>query len=113
MKIYLPKDESAEARDYGAVRLSIVCLSYFLCGILDVLVGSMRGMGTSLTAMIGVLIGACGLRIVWVNTVFRLSPTLMTLYIAYPVSWFITDLVFLVLYIINKNRLVNGKRVMP
>lgn len=113
LKIYLPKAESAEARDYGAVRLSIVCLSYFLCGILDVLVGSMRGMGTSLTAMIGVLIGACGLRIVWVNTVFKLSPTLMTLYIAYPVSWFITDLVFLVLYIINKNRLINGKRVMP
>lgn len=113
LKIYLPKAESAEARDYGAVRLSIVCLSYFLCGILDVLVGSMRGMGTSLTAMIGVLIGACGLRIVWVNTIFKLSPTLMTLYIAYPVSWLITDLVFAVLYIINKNRLVNGKRVMP
>lgn len=113
LKIYLPKAESAEARDYGAVRLSIVCLSYFLCGILDVLVGSMRGMGTSLTAMIGVLIGACGLRIVWVNTIFKLSPTLMTLYIAYPVSWLITDLVFAVLYIINKNRLVNGKHVMP
>lgn len=113
LKIYLPDAKSADARDYGAVRLSIVCLTYFLCGILDVLVGSMRGMGTSLTAMIGVLIGACGLRIVWVKTVFKLSPTLMTLYIAYPVSWLITDMVFVVLYIINKNRLVSGKRVMP
>lgn len=75
---------------YGMIRLSFVCLPYFLCGLMDVLVGSMRGLGFSILPMIVSLTGACGLRVLWIFTVFRWNHSLEALFISYPISWFIT-----------------------
>lgn len=75
---------------YGMLRMSIICSSYFLCGLMDTLVGSLRGMGYSVLPMIVSLTGACGLRVVWVFTVFAYFHSLTALYISYPVSWAIT-----------------------
>ena len=66
--------------------------SYFLCGLMDVMVGSMRGMGYSFLPMIVSLIGACGLRVVWIFTVFQWHRSLFTLYLSYPITWTITAL---------------------
>ena len=66
--------------------------SYFLCGIMEVLANSLRGLGKSATAMIISFLGSCVFRIVWIMTVFKLNPTLTMLYIVYPISWFITPL---------------------
>ncbi|MBQ7839411.1 MAG: MATE family efflux transporter [Lachnospiraceae bacterium] len=79
-----------EVISYGLVRMSYVCVPYFLCGIMDVMVGSLRGMGYSVMPMLVSLTGACGLRILWIFTVFQLSPTLPTLFISYPVTWTVT-----------------------
>lgn len=72
----------------GMQRLTIIGTTYALCGIMDVLVGSLRGMGYSIMPMIVSLIGACGLRIIWLFTFFRMeqfhSPEMI--YITYPVS---------------------------
>ncbi|MFR0870283.1 MAG: hypothetical protein ACLSG5_02310 [Oscillospiraceae bacterium] len=54
-------------------RMMYVCGTYFLCGIMDVMVGSLRGMGYSVTPMIVSLLGACGLRLVWPGTVFQME----------------------------------------
>ena len=65
-------------------------LTYFTCGMMDVMVGCLRGMGYSIMPMIVSLLGACGLRILWIMTIFQSVRTLECLYLSYPVSWIIT-----------------------
>lgn len=73
----------------GVLRLNIICSSYFLCGVMEVLVGQLRGLGYSLVPMIATLASICLLRIVWVFTVFAANPTIPVLVLCYPVSWFL------------------------
>lgn len=83
---------------YGYQRLLIILSTYFLCGIMDVMVGSIRGMGYSIMPMIVSLLGACGLRVVWIFTVFAYYRTPRILYISYPVTWIVTFLVHFVCF---------------
>lgn len=85
---------------YGLSRLHVVCLTYFLCGLMDTICGSIRGMGYAIAPTIVSLAGACGLRIVWILTVFRLERTLFVLYLSYPVSWIVTFFAHLACFII-------------
>lgn len=91
----------------GTDRLMIVCGCYALCGIMDVLVGALRGIGYSVMPMIVSLIGACGLRLVWIATVFNIEKYHVpkTIYMSYPMSWAITALVHLICYIVIKRRI--------
>ena len=79
-----------EVLRYGMLRLGIICTTYFLCGIMDCMVGSLRGLGYSIIPMFVSLTGACGFRVVWVFTVFAAYHSLDVLYLSYPVSWAIT-----------------------
>ncbi len=67
---------------------------------MDIAAGSLRGMGYSVTPMIVSLLGACGLRILWVLTVFAAHPTTGVLYISYPISWSITFSVLLISFVV-------------
>lgn len=93
-------NNETEVISYGLIRLSIISTMYFLCGLMDVMVGAMRGIGYSILPMIVSLVGACGLRIVWIYTVFVKFRTLDILFISYPVTWTITFLSHLVCYYI-------------
>ena len=75
---------------YGMVRLSVICTTYFLCGLMDVMVGVLRGMGYAVMPMVVSLTGACGLRVLWVFTIFAANRSLFVLYLSYPVTWTIT-----------------------
>ena len=77
---------------------------YFICGLMDVLVGFLRGIGYSIIPMIVSLIGVCALRVIWIYTVFAQEKTLDSLYISYPISWTVTviTLVLLILYFFPK-----------
>lgn len=75
---------------FGLLRLNIIFSTYFLCGMMDVVVGSLRGMGYSMIPMIVSLLGACGFRILWILFVFPHFHTLPSLFIVYPISWSIT-----------------------
>lgn len=97
-------NNEAEVISYGLIRLSIISTMYFLCGLMDVMVGAMRGIGYSILPMIVSLVGACGLRIVWIYTVFVKFRTLDILFISYPVTWTITFLSHLVCYYIVTRR---------
>lgn len=79
-----------EVLRYGMLRLEIICGTYFLCGVMDCMVGSLRGLGYSIIPMFVSLTGACGFRVVWVFTVFAAYHSLDVLYLSYPVSWAIT-----------------------
>lgn len=83
---------------YGKTRLLIICLPYFLCGIMDVFAGAMRGIGKSTTAMIISLLGACVFRIIWIYTVFSAFRSIECLYLSYPVSWALTDLCYVIIF---------------
>lgn len=86
--------------EYGMLRLSVICTTYLLCGIMDTMVGAIRGLGYSVIPMIVSLVGACGLRIVWIMTVFQWKRSLFTLYISYPISWAITFMAHVICYIV-------------
>ncbi len=92
----------------GMIRMGIILPTYFLCGLMDVMVGQMRGIGYSIMPMIVSLTGACLFRIVWIMTVFAGNHTLEILYLSYPVSWFITFAVHMACY-----QAVKRKRLSP
>lgn len=104
LSIYTSGDEAINA---GVRRMMYVCGTYFLCGIMDVMVGSLRGMGYSVTPMIVSLLGACGLRLVWLGTVFQMEQfhTPDTVYLSYPVSWVITVAAHVICFFICRRRL--------
>lgn len=109
LSIYLPNDP--EAIPYGIIRMSYIALPYFLCGMMEVMVGGQRGMGMSFIPMINALLGSCVLRIVWISTVFAADPTLFTLYISYPISWIVTTLAHAVFYFIKLHSLKKKARL--
>lgn len=87
--------------DAGMVRMAIILLPYALCGMMDVAVGVLRGMGYSVGPMVMSVIGACGLRLVWIATVFQISSLhkISTVYLSYPITWTITLTAQLLLYV--------------
>lgn len=87
------------------VRMLYICCPYFLCGVMDTLVGVLRGLGSSVIPMITSILGACGLRLLWVAFVFPLYRTPACLYLSYPVTWTITALFhFLFLMLVVRRR---------
>ncbi len=91
--------------EYAMMRLQIICGVYFICGMMDTMVGSLRGLGYSVVPMLVSLTGACALRVVWILTVFGMSRTLEVLYLSYPVSWTITFLAHVICYIVIRRRI--------
>lgn len=93
LSIYTKVPEEIEV---GYIRLHYLCLPYFLCGIMDVMVGVLRGLGYSTLPMIVSIIGVCGIRIGWIYAVFynladfNDASSLNLLYVSYPISWIAT-----------------------
>ena len=98
---------SPEVITEGVKRLTIIAGSYFICGMMDVTSGSLRGMGYSFTPMIVSLLGVCVLRVVWVATVFQMERfhTVETIYYSYPVTWTVTFAAHLITFLIAKGLL--------
>ena len=93
LSIYIT--DSAEAISWGLVRLNIICRFYFICGLMDVSTGALRGMGASISPMIISVLGVCGIRIGWVMTIFQMEQfhNPQSLYISYIFSWAVTFLI--------------------
>ncbi len=90
----------------GLIRIFYVCGPYFLCGIMDVMTGVLRGVGYSLLPMIVSLLGACAFRILWVVTVFRARTTMGCLLLSYPVSWGLTFTVLAIIFLVLWKRVL-------
>jgi len=82
----------------GLNRFNYIGIPYFICGAMDVLCGALRGIGYSFIPMIVSLLGACGLRLLWIGTVFQIPKyhVIETVYFAYPLSWAVTAAAHLV-----------------
>ncbi len=103
LKLYSP---DAEVIQYGILRLFYICTTYALCGMMDVMVGSLRGMGYGIMPMLVSLTGACLFRVVWIMTVFRAHHSLEVLYVSYPISWALTFSVHLLCFFIVYRRVL-------
>ncbi len=97
--------------DAGMIRLKYIVTLYFLCGMMDVMVGSLRGLGYAIMPMIVSLIGACGLRLVWIATIFKLPEfhTIKMIYITYPITWTLTLLAHIICFVIVRRRLPKNR----
>ncbi len=98
--------KNPDAIVYGCRRISVICLLYFTCGIMDVIVGALRGIGFSLLPTFASLLGVCGFRITWIYTYFQSHRSLRVLYASYPISWCITIVLHGSVYLwwLRKNR---------
>lgn len=109
LSIFLKVEEggnAALAASYGELRLFYICAPYFICGVMDVLTGLLRGMGYSTLPMIITVGGVCGLRLIWIYTVFAFFHTPEVLFISYLISWVVTAVAQGTLYLIMQRRLL-------
>ena len=96
LSIYVPGDELAIT--YGYQRLLVLCPTYFFCGIMEALVGQLRGLGKSLVPMLISVVGICGFRAFWIYTIFAINHNWSVLFLSYPVSWILTSAVQYICY---------------
>ena len=103
LSIYDPRPEIIEP---GLTRMSLVCVFYFTCGLMDCIVGAIRGMGYAVAPTIVSLLGACGLRILWIFTIFTIPEyhTEFMLFLSYPLSWTITFIAHFICFIIMRRK---------
>ena len=94
-----------EVIENGLHRMRVICQTYYLCGMMDVTVGALRGLGYSVMPMLVSLAGVCGVRIVWIFTAFVWSRSLFTLYISYPISWGATFVIHLICFAVVYRKL--------
>lgn len=104
LSIYLPGNEDAIA--YGITRLLYIATLYCMCGMMEVLSGSLRGMGESMLPMIVSLVGSCLFRVIWIYTIFAVKHTLPVLYLSYPISWALIVIVYLICFLHVKKRVM-------
>lgn len=96
LRIY---SSDAEVISYGLTRMKWICIPYFACGVMDALVGMLRGLGYAVVPMCVSIIGACGFRILWIATVFSQFHSLDILYSSYIISWILTAGTHLICFI--------------
>ena len=101
--------DSPEAIRYGMIRFSRVAVFYFIMGALDVSTGGLRGYGQSFGPMLISVLGICGIRVLWVFTVFRIPAyhTPEWLYMSYPVSWTATMIAQMILFFRIRNKFLH------
>ncbi len=90
---------------FGIERLSVISATYCLCGMMDTLVGSLRGVGYSILPMLMSLTGVCVFRVVWIFTVFKALHTQFSLYVSYPISWVITIFAHTICFLVVRKRI--------
>ena len=112
LNVYITNDSASV--DFGITRMQYVCSLYFLCGIMEIFTGMLRGLGSSVAPMFISILGACGFRILWIFTIFQIPilHNLNTLYIAYPISWSLCIIAELILYIFLKRKHTKKEKTM-
>ncbi len=113
LSIYIT--DSQEAIAYGLTRMMFVCLPYFVCGLMDVSTGALRGMGASAVPMIISVLGVCGIRLGWIFTIFQIPEyhTPQSLYLSYPISWTITFVIQMAAFFMVYRKRVRQDQAVP
>lgn len=108
LSLYISNNEVALSAAIS--RFSIIIPTYFLCGVMDTLCGTLRALDKSVTSMIISLTSTCGLRILWIQTVFAYFGTGEVLFLSYPISWILSSVIHLIFIIITTKKLLKHQR---
>lgn len=102
--------ETSESMRVGMLRLTMLGLPYFLCGMMEVMSGMLRGLGASFVSATVSLLGSCALRVVWIYTVFEQYRQLEVLYFSYSATWIITTLAHFTCFVIILSRRIKAAK---
>lgn len=100
--------KSTKVIECGVDIMLYTTVTYFLCGIMDLLPGALRGMGHSTVPMILSVIGTVGIRIVWIYVIFPCHRSLDFLFISYPVSWLLTIVMQVICFYFVRKKVHNS-----
>ena len=100
--------KSTKVIECGVDIMLYTTVTYFLCGIMDLLPGALRGMGHSTVPMILSVIGTVGTRIVWIYVIFPCHRSLDFLFISYPVSWLLTIVMQVICFYFVRKKVHNS-----
>ncbi|MCM1306085.1 MAG: MATE family efflux transporter [Bacteroides sp.] len=98
--------------DLAIDRMSVILPIYFICGIVENVVGCLRGMNYAIIPMIPSFLSVCAYRIIWVYTAFRKSRTTLILYLSYPISWIINLVLDAGLFAYAYNKVIRVSKTM-
>ncbi|MCR4794775.1 MAG: MATE family efflux transporter [Ruminococcus sp.] len=109
LSIYIT--DSEKAIDYGIIRMTYIMIPYFLCGLMDVATGLIRGLGRSVLPMLITIAGVVGMRLGWIYIVFRIPEyhTLKSLYLSYLISWAMTFAAEIIVFIVIMRKIKNQR----
>lgn len=100
--------DSYEVIKFASTRVLFIVGFEFLSTLIEVISGSFRGFGKSLSPAIICLVGICGTRIIWLKTYYSVHKSFQTLMVCYPLSWAITALILVPVFIITLKRIYKG-----
>lgn len=100
----------AQVIEYGLRRMLITMVPYFTIVLMNVTVGVLRGLGSSILPMVMSIGGTCGLRILWIYTLLPMNPTWEMLFLSYPISWLVTGAFQYICYLAIKKRTLGKLR---
>ena len=97
-------------KDEDVLKLAVLMMmymapSYWLYGPIEIISGSLRGMGDTLIPTIITAVGICALRVVWLLLVVPAKHEIGMVCVSYPISWALTFLTHLVCLVIMMRRL--------
>ena len=104
-------NQNPEVIQIGSSRLMIVAATYALCGMMDTMVGALRGLGYSVLPMLVSLTGACGVRVLWIKIFFSMAEyhVPQTIYVSYPISWAFTLTFHIICFLIVYRKAMRKK----
>lgn len=105
-ELFAPGD--SEVAKFAMIKATYVILPYFLVAIMEIPAGMLRGMGATFVSMLGSILGVCGIRWTMLLLFFPIVNTLEFVYLCFPVSWVVTGIVFIIIYVILKKRMDKG-----
>lgn len=98
--------ENPEAVELGILRLKNTVLPYFLCGIMDVGAAALRSINRPIQSLLCSVVCVCGVRILWIHTVFKMFPSMDVLFFSYPLTWFLTAVLYILMFVVFFKKLL-------
>lgn len=98
--------DSQEALSFGVTRMLITGLPYFMCGIMEVMTGALRGLGYSTMTAFNSLLGACGFRMIWVFLVLPQNRLPEVLFLCWPISWVVVITMHVVCFLVVRKKAI-------
>jgi len=97
--------QSPEVIMYSQQKMMLVSSTYFICGINELMGGTLKGMGKPIVPAVATMIFMCAIRFPWVYFVFPLCPNLTFLYLIWPIGWILSILTLLVAYLMTMSKM--------